>query len=262
MALPAVGDLGLFDCNCMLGPQRAPQPGAPATVTELLAEMDRLGIAEALVYHSHARYEGPAAGNARLLEEIAGQPRLHPCWVLVPRHAGELPAGDELLDAMRAAGVRAARVFPDEHFFSLDPWCFGDTLAALAEAHVPLIVDWGKTHWSQALRGWESMQRVAAAYPELPLIPVREGMAIDRFVGALIEQGPGLHLEVSYYNGHRAIETFVANYGVGRLLFGTGLPFFDPALAIGIVATAGLPAAQAQAIAGGNLRRLLGGVAW
>src|SRR5688572_28948638 len=98
----------LFDCKCLLGRRSIHTPlGMPATADELLAEMDRLGIAEALVYHGMALDGHPYEGNQRLLREIAAHPRLHPCWVLLPT-AGEMPPPGELVAQMRARGVRAA----------------------------------------------------------------------------------------------------------------------------------------------------------
>lgn len=251
------GGLNLFDCNCAVGPQRVPQPGAPETADALLAEMDRLGVAEALVYHSVARCYSPVEGNAALAQELKAQPRLRPCWVIVPHHAGEMPRPRDMVKQMLDSGVRAARVFPDEHFFFIEPWCFGETLEALAEARIPLLVDWGKGHWSEALRGWNAIQQVCQAFPELPLVVVREGIAIDRFVGALLRRAPGLCVEISYYMGHRALETFVGRFGARRLLFGTGMPFYDPAQPIGMLLTGGLETDDVRDIAGDNLRRLL-----
>ena len=45
----------IFDANCMFGRLSIHTPlNAPTTPEALLAEMDRLGIAEALVYHGMA----------------------------------------------------------------------------------------------------------------------------------------------------------------------------------------------------------------
>lgn len=244
----------------MIGPTRTPQPGAPDSVPALLKEMDRLGIEEALVYHSLARYCSAAEGNAALMREIQGQDRLHPCWVLVPHHAGEMPPPHDLVKQMADAGVRAARVFPDEHLFFIEPWCFGETLAALAEARIPLFVDWGKQHWSEALRGWPAVREVLESFPGLPVVAVREGMAIDRVVGALLERYPGLSLDTSYYMGHRALDTFVSRHGGARLLFGTGMPFYDPSEPIGMLLASDLSADALHSVAGDNLRRMLAAV--
>ncbi|MBM3459064.1 MAG: hypothetical protein FJX77_11105, partial [Armatimonadetes bacterium] len=115
----------LFDANRMLGrrsiythlpPRGVPAAEAPegVTVPELLRELDREGIAEALVYHAMAVDGHPWEGNRRLMAEIQGQPRLHPCWVLLPT-TGEMPAPRELVAQMRQEGVRAARLCPLRH---------------------------------------------------------------------------------------------------------------------------------------------------
>lgn len=44
-----------FDCNVMLGPTNTERVPSFRTAEALLAEMDRVGIAEALVYASQAR---------------------------------------------------------------------------------------------------------------------------------------------------------------------------------------------------------------
>ena len=41
-----------FDANCMIGRRGIPVPEAAVTATDLLREMDRLGIGEALVCHA------------------------------------------------------------------------------------------------------------------------------------------------------------------------------------------------------------------
>ena len=70
-----------FDINCMLGPTNTDRESSFRTPEALLAEMDRAGIAEALVYAIPARMAHPSDGNARIVEATRGRPRLHPCWV-------------------------------------------------------------------------------------------------------------------------------------------------------------------------------------
>ena len=88
--------LYLFDANCMLGRTIAPKPGFPQNVRQLLAVMDRFGIAEAAVYHAQSLQYDAAHGNAALTAEIEGIERLHAVWVLLPDHTGEFPDADVL----------------------------------------------------------------------------------------------------------------------------------------------------------------------
>src|SRR6266545_200282 len=90
--LAEVRALQFFDANCRLGPGTLTVAAAPITPAQLGEEMDRVGIAEALVYHSHAAQYAPGEGNAQLVNEIQGHRRLHGCCVALPHYTGELDA--------------------------------------------------------------------------------------------------------------------------------------------------------------------------
>ena len=93
---------GLFDVNCMVGHRGPRQPGDYVTAEGLLREMDHCGIHAALAFHSLARSYDAEVGNKRLVEEIRGQRRLYPCWVILPPHSGEMPPPVDLVAKMRA----------------------------------------------------------------------------------------------------------------------------------------------------------------
>ena len=78
--------LSFFDCNCLVGPRSPMPPGGYADPAGLLSEMDRCGIAEALVAHTLACSYDPCLANDELLQQIEGRPRLHACWVVLPPH--------------------------------------------------------------------------------------------------------------------------------------------------------------------------------
>lgn len=230
--------------------------GGPTTAAGLLAEMDRVGIDEALVYHGMAVDGFPPEGNERLLREIAGQPRLHPCWVLLPS-TGELPPPKDLVAQMQARGVRAARMNPLRHRYLFTQANVGDLLAALAMARIPLWIDFEMTHWAEEKTDWRSLADLCERHPELPLVVVGEGMAAPRRLFPIWERHPNLHLETTYYQVHQGLSEIAARFGADRLLFGSGLP----------VRAAGAPLTQLRhdflsdtdraAIGGGNLRNLL-----
>jgi hypothetical protein len=74
--------------------------------------MARYGIGKALVYHSLAREYNPQVGNDEVLKETGKEPALFPAWVVLPHHTGEFPEPKKLVSVMKAANVRAVRVFP------------------------------------------------------------------------------------------------------------------------------------------------------
>ena len=249
---PEAADLRFFDANCMLGCVIAPRPGFPSTVAELLAVMDYFGIAEALVYHSLSKEYHPAHGNSLLLEEIAGSPRLHAMWVVMPSTTGELPDEEELVAQMLAHNVRAARVFPSvsQHNFSLRPWSAGRLLAALASRSIPLFVEHEEIDWN-------TVHDICEAHPRLPLVLTSVNYRANRFLFPLCQRFPQIHVDLSWYFGHRGIEDLVGRFGAERLLFGTRLPYFTPGAAVDMLSYARISAADKQRIAGDNLRALL-----
>jgi hypothetical protein len=78
-----------------------------------------------------------------LLNEIKDIKKLHPVWVVLPHHTGEMPPPEKLLSDMKRNDVKAVRVYPklNYHSFSISEWCSGDLLSALEEKRIPLILD-------------------------------------------------------------------------------------------------------------------------
>ena len=202
--------LRYFDCNCSIGRVPYPQLLDISDVGGLKKEMDTAGIEEALVYHSMAKDTDPVLGNRLLDEALEGEKRLHPAWILLPHHAGEMPKPPALLKDMERNGVRAVRLYPtkDFHSFSLAGWCSGDLLAALEEARVPLMLDI-EIVW------WEAVQTILSGYPRLPVIATNVSYRHDRFTYPLFEKYDTLHVEMSRFFGAGVLEDIVGRFGPG-----------------------------------------------
>lgn len=248
----------LFDVNVSLGPLPQRPPGAPVDAGSLLALLDAYDIARALVASTVAKWHDPTEGNQRLLQAIAGEPRLAPCWVVMPATTGEVPPETEQVDQLLAAGARAARLCPKTHLLVLEPWIIEPLAQALAEKRVPVLLDFDNAHYSEP-RHWDFIAWLLAAFPELPVILLRQSHADFRVLFPLMDRSPNLYVETSYLGGHSALIELVERYGAERFIFGTGLPLFEPALPITTLSYGGLDPAARAGIAGGSLQRLLDG---
>lgn len=216
----------------------------------LIAEMDYAGIDCALVYHAWAQEWDPAGGNQRLLTEIAGYDRFLPCYVGLPHATGELgDIHDFAAEVSRAHG--AVRLYPKAHQYSLGDWCMGPTLQALAEAGVPVLLELAQCDWNELA---EMLRR----YPRLNVVLLQTSYRVNRYVFPLFEDFANLHLEICTYQVMRGIEEVTRKYGPHRLVFGTGLPLSDAGGPIAQIMYAELDMETKQAIAGGNMARLLG----
>ncbi|HIE50592.1 MAG TPA: hypothetical protein EYP85_02440 [Armatimonadetes bacterium] len=243
-------ELPWFDCNVLFGRRTTPRPESNLTEEQLLEELAYAGIGEALVTHAWAKEYDPRLGNEKCAELCAEHPQLTPCYVLLPPYTNELPAGSALLDYLREGGARAGRLYPRLHNYGLnETWC-GTLLSTLAEAGVPVLLDLDQTNWTE-------IDRLLRAHPTLNLILLRVGYRIDRWVYPLFERYAGLHLETAFYEAHGGLEMVTQRFGAERLIFGTGLPLYDPGGAMAPILYAAVPPEAKRKIAGDNLRRIL-----
>lgn len=262
--------LTLFDCNAMIGGRMARLPSEVQTAEGLLRELDHLGVAEALTYHALAKEYSPEIGNALLMREIHGTGRLHPCWVLLPAHTGEMEPANVLIPRMLSRGVAAVRLFPSPpaplpefadqlHHYALVRTVVGDLLEALEAHRVPLFLEIMNLS-SQMLVGWEQLEWLLATFPRLPVVLVGTRHRDNRTLYAFLERFPQLAFDISLYAIHRGVEDVARRFGAARMLFGTGLPLYAGGGALLQLVAAEIPEGQKQQIAAGNLRRLLAGI--
>jgi len=252
MSAESPGDLRWFDCNARIGPWSNAQLEQFTDIAGLLAAWDRVGIEAGLVYHTRAWEWSPAPGNAKLLEEIAGNERLRPCFVALPPATREIDPPREFAAMVRSMGG-AVRIFPNMHNWHMSEWCAGALFDALAERSVPVLVDIGETDW-------ESIAGVLARHPGLPLIVLNFYYRCDRFAYPLLESYPDLYLESNTYGVFEGIEMVCERFGAGRLVFGTALPDLEAGGPMALVTYADISDEDRRKIAGATMRRLLGEV--
>ena len=237
-----------FDCNCGFGVPAKPFGGVLARTADLLDEMDFCGVHEGLVHHTAMQEESPQTANQLLLEEIRGDPRLHATWAILPPQTGELGTVDDFLAAMRKHDVRALWAHPEEHRYLLNAITFGSLLEEVAARRIPLFVR----------PQWEMVTELLADFPDLTLVIACHGSwGEDRFFRPLVERYPRLHLDTSNYQLAGGLADFVRRYGPDRLLYASGAPDLQMGAALLALAGSDIPSEAKEAIASGNLRRLL-----
>jgi hypothetical protein len=231
----------LFDVNVRVGPSGVHGELALGTAG-LLEEMDRFHIRSAVVSHWTAEEYDATTGNQAMQRDL--HPRLTPAWATLP---------DEVsLASLEALSPAAVRLTPGltQHNFATAPWCAGPLFEYLQENAVVTLI-------SRSDFEWQPLALLAENFPRLPLVLLDIGYRADRHLFPLLRRFPMLHFDSATYLAHRQLETYVSQYGSDRLLYGSRLPLYTPASALGVLASARMPEADRRAIAGGNLRRLL-----
>ena len=259
-------DIRFFDCNCAIGRYAVPpMPDLPHTVPQILETLDYSGIDSAIVYHIAAWEYDPESGNRFLMEELNGESRLLPQWVILPHHTGEFPLPPELLDTMVSHGVLTARMFPSEkagppeeagHNFSLARWSAGPLLSEMQERRMPLFI-------ARSQISWDQVHDLCSTYPDLPLVlssVPQLSFRANRHLWPLWSIHKNLYVDTSDNEETARVERVVESFGPERLLFGTGLPRFAPGAHVVSVARARISTEAKKLIASQNLERLLEGV--
>jgi predicted TIM-barrel fold metal-dependent hydrolase len=251
----------LFDANSQIGPWPT-EALAFQDVQGLLAEMDRLGIDQALVYHSLAWQSVPSIGNAQLMEAIRGHPRLFPCWGVLPTGGEEAGRPDCVCDQLARAGARAVRIWPRDHVYPIAHWMCSPLLEALAERRYLLLLDLDQIVLPTGLfdvdpAGWHHVDWLCRTYPDLAVVLTRVGYRAFRVLVPMLRRYPNLYVDLSYFATHQGVEFVAQHIGPDRILFGTGQPLEDPGGAVMRLCYADLDDHYAEQIGFGNLERLL-----
>jgi hypothetical protein len=248
--------LDFLDSNLWMG--RPIQPGFCQRwdVEALQGYMSRYAIRGGIVSHSAGMFEDPTTTNEEVLAALADRPGLWAGLVLVP----ELPAGvsdwNAYLDQAVARKARLVRLFPATHRFSLDPWCSGPLLDAIARRRLILAL------WHMEVP-WNAVRALLERYPELPILIEGRPQKIlyhNRFFYPLLEQYGNFYLELHNLNMYLGIEDITARFGAEHLIFGSCLPVNDPNTSQMMVTAARIDEEHKTLIAHGNLQRLLGQV--
>lgn len=250
--------LKFFDCNVSIGQWKHPRFGAISTAEELEQVLDYLEVERAIVFHVHAQEGHAPLGNARLMRELVGHPRLLPSWVLVPHHTGEMPEPKTLLAQMLEQGVKLARLFPGSggHGFSLAPWCADPLLSELASHRLPVMIDF--TLGRRDAPDWNLIYTLCQRHPTLPIILTGAGIGrASRSFFPILQACPNLYIELSRYTSFRTVDAISERFGARRLIYGSGLPLVAAGVALTTVTHALVSDAEKMLIASDNLERLL-----
>ena len=241
-AFSEVSAWDLFDANVRMGPSGVHGEIA-LEAPNLLAEMDRFGIKQALVAHFAAEEYDAEEGNRALARDL--HPRFVPAWAALPDREFI-----EKLWALRPAAVRLS-FGAKKHNFSSASWCSGELYESLQERSILTIM-------AREDIEWDSLASLLGKYPRLPVLLLETGYRADRYLFPLFSRYFNLYIDTSTYLAHRQLESLVDRFGAGHLVFGSRLPFYTPGAALAVLASARISEEAKLAVAGGTLRRLLG----
>jgi len=242
-------------CDVIIGYPRIREDELARDTSDLLSEMDRLGIDSAIVRHESALWNGPIVGNQKLLVDISGQDRLTPAYFVTPD--GFEPEFDPavMVEQMLAHGSRVCWYDPKAEIFSVQPWCSGELYEVLQERRIPLMVDYETIVP-------DDLHVVLSEFGKLQMIVLNAPrLGRNRMLYPLLKRHANLYLCLSNtYSVHRGYEDLCDTFGHDRWVFGMGYPKAEPGAAITGLMYAGISDEARKAIGYKNIERLLGDV--
>ncbi|MBR4673740.1 MAG: amidohydrolase family protein [Victivallales bacterium] len=215
------------------------------TAERLLAHMDYLGIDRCLVN----TYGVPSIANREILEVTkAHAGRLYPAFWLYPGIFYER-GGMEFLIKQAQLGNKAYRV-------ATGPYRLRECERMLQQLAVYRPVIFVDSDCPDAFL-LQDIEELAGKYPDLYFVVGK--MIWSRYIHLLdlMWRRKNVGIEISWLHVRDAIETVIEQFGVERLFFGISHES-QAGAAVGNLAQAQITDAQRQAIAHGNLERLLG----
>ncbi len=244
-----------FDVNTYLGRPVRQTVKCPASVSELLAEMDDAGISKAVAWHTAQHDYDAGEGNRLLSDAISGQDRLYGCWSILPPQTGEV-IGDDFFLRMKQDRIVALRAFPQAHHYVLNALTFGGFMDQLFEHRVPLLLSMARGF------SWEYIHGFMKEFPFAHAILCDIGVwGVDRYTWPLLDACPNLMVETSMLSiEDGGLEAGVKRFGAGRFVFGTGFPERYSQAAVLQVMHSEISLIDKIEIASGNLKRLVEGV--
>lgn len=209
---------------------------------ELLDEMSSFFIQKAVAAHGTGVEYDAAVGNEALAKTT--DQRLIPAWTPLPDR--------ESIEELARRKPQAVRLMPKNlnHSYPLTAWGAGELFEYLQSHQVVTLV-------AREDIEWEPLVALLENFPRLSLVLLDIGYRFDHYIHPLLKRFPGLHFDSATYLAYRQLENFVDHHGGERLLFGSRLPLFTAATALGVLASARISDEARLQIAGGNLRRLL-----
>lgn len=251
-----VAGLQPFDCAAWLG-----YPAAGGSCykepQDLLMSLKEYQFRGALVSHTMSLYLDAISGNEAILEVLPGLSGCHGIMTLLPEGTGEFTNLKQSVEKYIEAGMRAARLFPREHRYTLRVPSMPPLMNLLQDLGVPLFIPIGQT-------SWDEIGNIAKQYPKLAILVEAVGhheylnmrAALPWLIAA-----PNLLVPTHNQFLCGGIELLVERIGAERIFFLTNQPFDDPAAALSHLMLSQISDSDKAKISFENSHRLLSQVA-
>jgi len=218
----------------------------------LCAEMKRLGMAKAYVFHSVAQWSDLAQGNTFLLEQTKGYDQLVPVMVASPLIDQEHGGRQGLINYLKENRIGAVRLAAGTMVHSLAAWNMKKLFEVLSELRFPCTID----GLDMGPNGYNQLFDLCHTFPDVPVILVNPGYRSTRMQYSIWEQCDNFHVDTSLFIANHEIEDVVKYFGAEKILYGSRMPYLEPGTFMGRVMYASISDEDKAKIAAGNIKAM------
>ena len=243
-----------FDCNASYGLNYKSSGILPEVTRQgLLYEMERAGVGKAMVWRKDQLYGAPAeVGNRLLSEDIKDDNNLYGIWTIVPYQTHEIPDPGCILDEMKKNRIFAWQLFPENLRFIPKAFALKEWLSLAVQKNIPVYMN--PNHGMSLGAAADILEK----YPELTVILSSPSVwPNDRLLRPFVSEFPNVYLDMSLIITADGIESFVNEYGAGRLLYGSGFPDAYFGANMLMIKHSEIPFESKEAIAGKNMENIV-----
>jgi predicted TIM-barrel fold metal-dependent hydrolase len=244
----------LFDAQVRLGESIY---GYSLQLDELCVSMDRLEISRAVLCPVRPAVGAMHDANDLVARAVATDPRRFVGFARVDPWAGA-SAVTELERGVVELGLRGLLLDPWEDHFVVSSELVDPVVIRADELHIPVLLGGGYPQFSHP----SQIGALAARHPGVQFIATHGGQLniSGQLLGdarAMLAACPNVIVETSGVYRLDYIEDTVAEFGAGRVVFGSGAPVFDQRLEVLRIRFAHLPEETKVAIGSANLEKVL-----
>ncbi|MGW3951897.1 amidohydrolase family protein [Streptomyces sp. NPDC004752] len=243
----------IIDAHAHTGPFSLffiPDPD-PASMVRV---MDRCGVSTALISAHLAVQLDTRAGNEVTAAAVAQYPGRFRGYITVNPWQDPVAEIERWADDARFCGIK---IHPDQHAYPLTGSRYSAVWEFAAAAGAPVL-----THtWAgSAYNDLPMVGDIADRHPQVTLLAGHSGgmpVGYDEAI-AVAARYPNVILEICSSRGHgRYLQHMVDEVGADQVVFGSDFPYLDLRVGLGRVLFAKLSDADAAAVLGGTITRLL-----
>jgi len=246
----------LIDTNVHLGPWPF-TPAPDRTGPELAAHLRERGIARALVSHLGTVFQPePMVTNRRLFATVRRTPNLYPVPTLNPALANWR---EQLAECLAAGPIRAVKLYPNYHNYSLAARRLDAFMAAIADAKLRLIVN---VRLEDERHRYFGLKIKGVPVKQLDAFLARNPAHHVLFTGigkGEIEQLAAKHAnfsaEIAFVEITNVLEVLLGTFPARRLMLGTATPLLNTRAGADKLRCAHIPAKAKALIGADNARR-------